>query len=150
LNGNFDLAAYAAPRHYNVMQENDRYEVQDLDNPGPVRIMNREQYETWYATLRDQDCVFTVVWENYKGTAQEVQDSIKQAAPLPTPAEKPRARKTPVNTVKNDSHLMSEENKVPIIPNENNGTIEVQNETFALPTSGRISEYGTTWKLSSN
>lgn len=149
LTGNFDFASFAPPKQYQVEQEGDLFTVRGFLNNEPEKKMNRDEYEAWHAALKDHDTVFLIVLEDYSQSNlledeqlipdgnKPMQESINKPSATLTPAEKPRARKSPKNTVKSD-HVEPEV------------MLKIDDEYFPMPSSGKISEYGETWEIKNN
>jgi hypothetical protein len=139
LNGNIDYSVLMPPQFYQVMEEDDLFTINQQGHP--EKILTREQYAEWELTLRDQDMVFHIVVSDFKDSplltdaeVQELEREVKQ--PTPTIKQNIEAVKQPENS------LQGLPLSGPVNETEETHLIEVK------ATSGKLSDYGTTWEVS--
>jgi hypothetical protein len=148
LNGNFDFDELSTqPRHYQVTQWTGEgtYTVHCRDHNEAAKEMTQEEYDQWHSTLRDCDVVFHVKFEEYR-TNEPLQDEsqleAQHEAHKATRIERP---------IKETKPVKSKQNKPVIEQDGNNEVLKVDDNYFPMmPNSGKISEYGITWKLRNN
>ena len=164
LSGVIDLQAYMPPKVHTVTIDEDKVVIVSPTNPKIE--MNIEQYKQWKETLPEHDLLFEIMLERYdeKPTCiipgdfehkpvvfvpqkgNEPLDEESTAAQLHadyeaekkkqvfTPAESPKPRKRAV-----------------IKPVDKIQAIQVEEDIFpVMPNSGKLSDYGITWKLRNN
>jgi hypothetical protein len=148
LTGHIDLTKYRAPKSYQVFACNGQYEVTDCLTDKGLMLLNEEQYKAWQQTLGEQDILLIIRWDEYTQPDAQLSPSQHMAKyeaerlkeleqPLPTTAAKSEVRKTPLKHVKIDPVSIEE-------------TITVDKEVFVMPRSGKLSQYGETWRIKNN
>jgi hypothetical protein len=151
LSGVIDLTQYRAPRSYQVFACNGQYEVTGCltDNQdNQLMVLNEEQYKAWHETLGEQDVLFIIRWDEYTQHDEQLSPSQHLAK---YDAERLKELEQEVQTIAPKTEPVKTPKKsLRIDPVSIEETITVNKEVFVMPRSGKLSQYGETWRIKNN